>query len=347
MMTSISLSSYEIDLSNQADALERAAAHPLNPTLATLDLSKYDRIILTGMGSSDSVSIPFEYALLRQGMPVWRIQTSGLLDTPEIMVGRTLLWVTSQSGRSGEAIALLSQIPSRQEVTVVAMTNDTDSPLARSADHIVPLYSGAEASVSCKSYLNSLACFHRLVALFSGASDEVAVSDILKTAQSLRSSNASPPIEIEALSNRALAAPVPRLALIGTGVDSATALAGALILKEASKVCAEGYAGGAFRHGPIELAGPGLTALMFGDGTGSDVTMRQLASDLSRTGSIVVTVTAKSYEGAEHIAISARSAFDRMAHGMSVIQRLSVSLAKAVGIVPGEFRFGQKITSQL
>jgi len=346
-MISMPLSSYELDLSHQADALEFAASKPLNPEFATLDLSTFERIILTGMGSSDSVAIPFEYALLRQGLPVWRIPTSRLLDTPEIIVGRTLLWVTSQSGRSGEAIALLSQIPSRHEVTVVAMTNDTDSPLARSADHVIPLYSGAEASVSCKSYLNSLAWFHRLSARFSGRSDEATAAEIMDTARRLRPSNATPPIEIEVLSSRALAAPVPRLALIGTGVDSATALAGALILKEASKVCAEGYAGGAFRHGPIELAGPGLTALMFSDGSGSDVTIKQLAFDLSRTGSIVVTITAKSYEGAEHIAISARSDFDRMAHGMSVIQRLSVSLAKAAGIVPGEFRFGQKITSQL
>src|ERR1700722_16373202 len=85
MMTSISLSSYEIDLSNQADTLERAAAQPLNPTLQTLDMSKYDRIILTGMGSSDSASIPFEFALLRLGLPAWRIQTSRVVETPELI----------------------------------------------------------------------------------------------------------------------------------------------------------------------------------------------------------------------------------------------------------------------
>ena len=128
-MTSIPLSSYELDLSHQADALEFAASKPLNREFAALDLSKYERIIITGMGSSDSVSIPFEYALLRQGLPVWRIQTSRLLDTPEVIAGRTLLWITSQSGRSGEAIALLSKIPSRQNVTVVAIKNDAESPL--------------------------------------------------------------------------------------------------------------------------------------------------------------------------------------------------------------------------
>jgi hypothetical protein len=75
--------------------------------------------------------------------------------------------------------------------------------------------------------------------------------------------------------------------------------------------------------------------------------MKRLALDLSRTGSIVVTVGANSYEGAEHLEVSARSDFDRLAHGMSIVQRFSVSLAKKSGIVPGEFRFGQNITSQL
>jgi len=167
-MTSISLSSYERDLADQADTLERAAAQSLNPAIETLDMSKFDRIILTGMGSSDSVSIPFELALLRLGLPAWRIQTSRLLETAEMIVGRTLLWVTSQSGRSGEVVALLSQIPSRRDVTVVALTNDPESPLARKSDHLVLLYSGPEATVSCKSYLNSLAWFHRLVSRVTG-----------------------------------------------------------------------------------------------------------------------------------------------------------------------------------
>lgn len=346
-MTLMPLSSYELDLRQQADALEMAAATPLQQELDNLDLSQYDRVILTGMGSSDYVSIPFEYALARQGVPVWRIQTSRLLDTPEMITGRALLWVTSQSGRSAEAITLLSQLPSRRHIKVVAITNDPESPLARQVDHLVLLRSGPEATVSCKSYLNSLAWFHRLTARFSGGSDEVAVAQILDTARSLRSIAVTPSKQIEELSTRALAGAIPRFALIGTGADSATALTGALILKEASKVCAEGYVGGAFRHGPIELAGPGLTALMFGAGTGDDITTKKLASDLSPTGSIVATISAKRYDGAEHIAVSARSDFDRMAHGMSVIQQLSVSLARNTGIVPGEFRFGQKVTSQL
>jgi glucosamine--fructose-6-phosphate aminotransferase (isomerizing) len=228
------------------------------------------------------------------------------------------------------------------------MTNDPESPLAHSADHVVLLHSGPEATVSCKSYLNSLAWFHRLSARVTGRSDKAAMTEILDTARSLRSLNAGVPnSEIDAFSARALAASAPRFALVGTGVDSATALAGALFLKEASKVSAEGYVGGEFRHGPMELAGPGLLVLLFGDGSGTEITIKRLARDLSLTGSMVVSITATSYDGANHFAIPARSDFDRMAHAIGVVQSFSVSLAKKAGIVPGEFRFGEKITSQL
>ncbi|MEU9796212.1 hypothetical protein AB0E27_37545 [Streptomyces sparsogenes] len=54
---------------------------------------------------------------------------------------------------------------------------------------------------------------------------------------------------------QALAATQPRFSCVGTGADAATALTGALIAKEAGSVAAEGYAGGAFRHGPLELCG--------------------------------------------------------------------------------------------
>jgi len=44
---------------------------------------------------------------------------------------------------------------------------------------------------------------------------------------------------------------------------------GALLLKEVTKLPAESFIGGEFRHGPLELAGPGLVAVVFtGSGGG-------------------------------------------------------------------------------
>ncbi len=340
-------SSFERDILDQPAALEAFASRPLPAAVTALRFASFDRIVLTGMGSSDYVTIPLELELARRSLPVWRIQTGCLLERLALITDRTLLWITSQSGRSGEVVALLDRLPKPRKYTIVATTNDPQSPLACGADHVVELHCGSEATVSSKSYLNSLASVHRVVAAIAGRIDDEAVKEIRTIVHSLHTAIARPTLQIDNLVERALASGTPRFALVGTGADAATSLTGALVLKEASKICAEGYSGGAFRHGPMELAGAGMTALLFGSGSRDDVTLQQLCRDLSRTGSLAVMVSPAAYDGAEHLAVPADNTFARMVHAMHIVQQICVGLARATGLEPGEFRFGQKITAQL
>lgn len=141
-MPSTSLSAYEFDVAGQPEAMIRVAEESSDGVLPDLDLTRFDRIILTGMGSSDSVAIPFEIAIARRGLPVLRIQTSNLLEMPELITPSTLLWITSQSRRSGEIVAALP-VARAVGARIVAMTNDSTSPLALAADHVLELSSGA------------------------------------------------------------------------------------------------------------------------------------------------------------------------------------------------------------
>lgn len=345
-MTPASQSGFERDILDQPAALAAYAAQPLPPGIAELDFRAFDRIILTGMGSSDYLTLGFELLLARRGLPVWRIQTSHLLQAPEWVTPRTLLWITSQSGRSGEILALVDRVGPGRCGVVVAVTNDAGSPLARAADHRIFLQCGAEATVSSKSYVNSLGILHRVAAAVEGRDDARAADELRDLATTLRAATADAPEAVQSLAAQALDGPNPRFALVGAGEDATTALTGALILKEAAKVPAEGYLGGAFRHGPLELAGPGLTALLFGS-AGEDATLGMLARDLAATGSSVVSISPRALEGAAHIAVPAGPAVSRLAHAMVVVQHFSVALARAGGHVPGAFRYGQKITASL
>ncbi len=340
-------SGYERDMRDQPAALEANASQPLPSAIACLDLSRFDRIILTGMGSSDYATIPFELTLARLGLPVWRIQTSRLLEMLQLITPRTLLWMTSQSGRSGETIALIARLQDRDELTLIATTNDSNSPLATAADHLLLLQSGSEATVSSKSYLNTLAGFYRMCAVVAGQDDADIVSDIRRVAATLAERLATTAAMAEGLAARILAGPRPRLALVGAGSDAATAMTGALILKEASKVAAEGYVGGEFRHGPMETVGAGATVLLFGSGTADDVTLTQLAADLEGTGTLVVSVAPQAYPGSEHVPVPNANDLERLAHAMVFVQQLSLGLARGSGLVPGEFLYGQKITAQV
>src|ERR1700754_910075 len=143
-MTSSPVNGFERDILDQPGALQRYSSQPFPDCFAQLRMTQFDRIILTGMGSSNYATIPLELLLARRGLPVWRIQTSRLLETPEMITPRTLLWITSQSGRSGEVVALLRGLSREHTTTVVAVTNDPESPLALGADCVAELHSGSE-----------------------------------------------------------------------------------------------------------------------------------------------------------------------------------------------------------
>lgn len=345
-MTDHEVTAYELDMAGEAGGLLRFADARLPGDLSGVDLKGFDRIVLTGMGGSDCATIPFELRLAQAGLPVWRLPTGRLLEMKALMTTDTLLVITSQSGRSGEVVALLERLERKPKV-VLAVTDDPDSPLAAAADHVVLLRSGREATVATKSFANTLAAFHRLAGLLLDRREGGAVDDIRAAAESLQRHIDRGNPAVDALVGRMPGAASPRLSLIANGPDAATALAGALVLKEAAKVAAEGYVGGAFRHGPLEIAGPRLTTILFGRGEAGESSPNALARDIAATGSTVVTVAPAAYEGSALIAIPGSTDLERLLHGMYVVQRLSVGLARAAGLVPGDFLYGQKITAQL
>jgi len=341
-------SSYIDDITEQPAALRRQADSALPAALADVELRDHDRIILTGMGSSDYASVPIERALAARGLPVVRLDAGQLLDVPERVTDRTLLWATSQSGRSGEVAALADRLTGAHKPAVtIATTDDTTSPLAGMADIVLELHSGPEATVSTKSYLNTLAVQHRALALMTGASVTAVDEDVRRIADDVAALLTEWPAADE-FAEAAWNAPRARFAYIGIGDDAATALTGALITKESSKVPVEGFVGGAFRHGPYELAGPGLTAVLFGPGAQADPFLPGLARDLVRSGATVLTVGPRAYDGTQLLATPDRdSALARLAVGSVRTQLLTLAFAKATGEVAGRFRFGQKVTAAL
>jgi glutamine---fructose-6-phosphate transaminase (isomerizing) len=335
-------SPYEQDISDQLTAIVDQLAYELPAALLQVDLSAYDRIVLTGMGSSHYATIPIERDLVARGFPIWRVDTGSLLDFPELITSKTLLWATSQSGMSGEIVALLTKIEgSARPATIIGVTNDERSTLAQQADILVALKSGSEATVSSKSYLNTLIAQYR-TSLALLRKDEAPLIRSLQTAKAEFARLIEDRSAVQSIVNEAFKEGEPRVALIGIGADGATTMTGALILKEACKVMAEGYLSGEFRHGPMETSGPGMIALLVGDG--SDVTLQTLSEDLTANGTKVVTIGPKAYAGSKQLGISMEPEIVRLISGMLYVQHFTVLIARAKGLVPGEFLYGRKVT---
>lgn len=336
-------SSFELDIDDQAAALSALDAAAIPDGLEVIVRGAYDRIILTGMGSSHYAALPSWRRLVDADKAAWCVDAGQLLDNPRLLTTDSLLIATSQSGASGEVAALLDSFGEKpRPAAVVGVTNDPVSRLGAAADYTYPIHSGSEATVSTKSYLNTLAALDDLTSRILGVPHD----DVAATAQMI--ANLVVPDAIDVLAQTYVTAPDPRLAFIGYQDHAATALYAGLITKEAAKVAAEGYVGGEFRHGPLELAGPGLMAVFFG-GTdaGDNPSLRRLAADLAESGAAVLVVGPAGVPGTIEVAAPNIHATGQLSHSAVLAQHLAVAIAKARGITPGDFAFGNKVTTAL
>ena len=343
----VTLSPFELDIAAQPDALREFAQASPSAGLAAVARRDYDRVVFTGMGSSHVAALPSWRQLVADGRSTWWVDTGQLLDSPRLITAATLLVITSQSGASGEIAALLSPAEDLQParpLAVVGITNEPGSPLGRASDAVILLRSGPEATVSTKSYLNSLAAHQQLLAVLAGgAAAPGSPADTAKLVSDLHPGPAA-----TALAQVVTTASHPRIAFVGIRDHGATALYAGLITKEAAKIAAEGFIGGQFRHGPLELAGPGLSAILFGaqaDDAAGPIT--GLAADLVATGADVTLVGDLVMPGTRTIVIPRGAALTELAAGAVVAQHIAVQIARARGIEPGAFAYGRKVTTTL
>lgn len=337
-------SPYEKDIADQPRALTALLDSEL-PDLGALRTSGFERIVLTGMGSSHYAAYSTWRTLLGTH-PTWWVPTSELLDTMDLIDETTLLWVTSQSGASGEVVELLDRLQGARPHTILATTNEPDSPLGRSADIVLDIHCGDEYTVTTKSYVNTI-LVHALAArqLVGESTDQVLIE-----------ARGLPPV-IQAVLDDPLPAGAMEaldgataIAMVGGVVGGITAQTGALITKEAAKVAAEGYVGGAFRHGPFEMAGrPELAVLIFtADADQTTSSLRQLSDDLVTRGTRVIAIGPDRWPGAVHVPTPASGGdLTQLVTGILRVQQFTVALARRAGLVPGKFFHGQKVTSAL
>jgi glucosamine--fructose-6-phosphate aminotransferase (isomerizing) len=343
----VTLSPFELDIAAQPDALREFAQASPSAGLAAIAHRDYDRVVFTGMGSSHVAALPSWRQLVADGRSTWWVDTGQLLDSPRLITAATLLVITSQSGASGEIAALLSPAEDFQParpLAVVGITNEPGSPLGRASDAVILLRSGPEATVSTKSYLNSLAAHQQLLSVLAGSG--AAPGSPADTAKLVSDLNPVP--AATALAQVVTTASHPRIAFVGIRDHGATALYAGLITKEAAKIAAEGFIGGQFRHGPLELAGPGLSAILFGaqaDDAAGPIT--GLAADLVATGADVTLVGDLVMPGTRTIVIPRGAALTELAAGAVVAQHIAVQIARARGIEPGAFAYGRKVTTTL
>jgi glucosamine--fructose-6-phosphate aminotransferase (isomerizing) len=164
----------------------------------------------------------------------------------QLQLTDALVLVISQSGRSPDILAQVAMAKAAGAM-VVALVNDTTSPLAEQADFVVPLFVGPEKAVAAtKSYLATLSALLQLVAVWS------------QQAELLKAVNALPELLLQAQGLPAQLTPegvanVKHGVVLGRGPGYAIAREIALKLKEVCGIHAEAFSSAEFLHGPVTL----------------------------------------------------------------------------------------------
>lgn len=335
---------YVQDILGQPQAMHdllTAGPGPAAATFLSRGLARFDRIVMTGMGASLYASYPSYLRLARAGLPVWLVETAELLhDTPELINGRSLLWVASQSGESAEVRALLERCANPRP-TVLGIVNDTDSTLARTADVVIELHAGEEKAVGTRTYVTTLAASALAVRLALGQPDN---TDLFDAIGAVRHYLDGWRAHADAIGD-AVSAP-DTLMILGRGASLAAANTGALIIKEAAKYHAEALSGSQFRHGPMEMVAEGVTVVLLEGDQHTAQLGRRLADDIRRYGGRVVWL-GRTVPDPDTFPLAACRGAARQIAEILPLQLLSVVLAERAGIEPGVFRYLDKVTRML
>ncbi len=305
-----------------------------------LSRKDYDRVLLTGMGSSFHALHPLSLRLVEQGFTPLMLETSELnYYYSPLLNPRTLIVAVSQSGESIEMVRLLEL--NQRKSPVIAVTNTPNSTLARHSDATVLTCAGAESTVSCKTYVAALTGLIWL-GEFLGQSDLSRSRQEMEKAAFLSGEylgnwNGHAGDLINLLQG------IRNVFLVGRGSSLAATGTGGLIVKESTHLHAEGMSTAAFRHGPMEMLDSRTFVLVFAGEPATKDLNRRLWEDIRSASGVAGWVGPDATQKA--FRLPETSSIVRPLLEILPVQMMTLALAALAGREAGRFERAQKITT--
>lgn len=302
-------------------------------------------VCIAARGSSDNAARYAQYALgarQRLGVALALPSLVTLYSAPP-RVGRALVIGVSQSGQSPDVVSVLADAEQQGALTL-AVTNDTNSPLARAARHALPLCAGTEHAVAAtKTYTAELCVFAMLSAALSADENEAAavasLPDLVRDTLTLVPNLDARLAEFD-FGTRAV--------VLGRGYNYATAFELALKLKELAYVLADPYSTADFLHGPVALVDRGLPVILVIPSGATPPALPELFELFAERGAQAIVLS----DQPEHLARAGlalelpRHVPEWLSPITSIVagQRLAVAVARARGHDPNRPRGLAKVT---
>lgn len=336
---------YFCDILEQPRALEDTLvglqpSPALDDTARRLANGEFQRIVLTGMGSSFHALHPLNLRLLNHGWTSTMLETSELVHYASGVVGPgALLIAVSQSGRSAEILRLLDV--RKSGCVTVAVTNTPDSPLALHSDATVLTHAGAECTVSSKTYVATLLALAWTADVLAGGDLDETRRELAQIAPAVAAYLNDWKSHVQQLKTDL--AGVRHLFVLGRGPSLASAGTAGLIIKESTHFQAEGMSAAAFRHGPFEMLSGGLYALVFSGEPATAGLNRKLVDDIIREGGRAALAGEDAAPGAYRLPQAPPAV--RGILEILPVEMITLALAATAGREAGWFERASKITT--
>jgi glucosamine--fructose-6-phosphate aminotransferase (isomerizing) len=210
-------------------------------------------VLIASRGSSSNVARYAQYLLGRaHRVPVMFATPSlyTIYGQPPRLDGALVIGI-SQSGASPDVVAVLAEAREQGRPTL-ALTNAPESPLAKTANVVLPLEAGEEHAVAAtKTYMNSLGAVALLFAETSN--DAAAREELARMPDALGAQidlSFDDPASLEEYRDAV------GMTVVARGVNYGTGFEIALKIRELSGIVTEAYSPADLMHGPIAAIQP-------------------------------------------------------------------------------------------
>ena len=285
------------EIFQQPDTLRETIRNNHDKAKAILEgLSAIRRIYFVGSGTSYHASLLGQLLVSKfTRVPATAVPSSEFdYWTPNAFEDGTIVAAISQSGESIDTLRA-AEAGKRKGALLLAVTNNPGSSLVGISDHSLIAEAGEEKAVTAtKSYTAQLAIIYLIslqLASLTGADTEP-LKDLERSLYDIPSilDGILDAVNSEALKLAERFRSFKVFFLLGSDLNYPTVLEGALKLKEACNVYAEGFAAREFLHGPVQLVNEATGVFMVAPHRWSQNLIR-LSEELRNYGAPVIAVS--------------------------------------------------------
>ena len=205
-------------------------------------------VLILARGTSDNAAHFLKYLIETQlGLPVGLTSPSSVtLYNSKLHFEGVLVVALSQSGQSPDLVAYAKSAMAAG-ASLISLTNDANSPLAKSSNFHVDLQAGPEIAVAAtKSYAAQLLASYLIVCAWKGVKPDS--EDLVQSSSQLLEVDFSDSVEACDIQDE--------IVVLGRGFSYPNARETALKIQETNKVSVQGLSTADYMHGPISALSP-------------------------------------------------------------------------------------------